>query len=735
MVAHGRRWAAMALTAACFAGAPAKAQPAAAVIEIPPIAESPRRRITTDDLARIRDIASLSVDPDGERFAILVRQASPETNSFRTGWFVGTVGETKLTYVADGGEARQLVSASGRTSGDFGGSVARWSADGQWIAFTVKRDGEVQLWRARVDGGDASQVSHNPGDVRDFIWTEDGRRLLFTADTSRAERAATREARDREGYRLQEFPYMAMAIHSSGMPVPLSPNPALFSVQADGSDERPATPEERAAFERSRSARFSRTPGGTELVPANLSGAVRPPLVRPDGAIAWLAKVDESQMGQLPVVRLRASLTGRQEDEILCSAPECEGQYFAFSWWSPDGSEVLFIRTVGEARGDFSLFGWNPRTNAVRLIRSFADEAVQECHLATLRLICLRQQKLVPNHVAAVDIASGAVTVLADVNPEFRNFDLGRVERIEWETPDLPGADYARRSRGYLVYPPDYDPARRYPLYVAPYSAWGLIRGDAGDEHPLLVYAANDIVVLNSQFPMSWSMLAECADFACTMPRAYDPDQGYPHISTYAASTFAAIDAAAERANIDLSRVGIGGVSHGAFVPVYMVQLRDRLAALSVAGGSWSQEEYYSGPLPEPTAPPRDPSAFWPKDPDFWSAIDLSHHLDTVEAPMLFHFADSEVSSSYRLMRDLADARLPFEAFTFPNEFHFKFQPAHRLNIYNRNLDWFRFWLQDYEDPDPAKAQQYTRWRGLRRLQCRNPRALRNYCGLPGASD
>jgi hypothetical protein len=34
-----------------------------------------------------------------------------------------------------------------------------------------------------------------------------------------------------------------------------------------------------------------------------------------------------------------------------------------------------------------------------------------------------------------------------------------------------------------------------------------------------------------------------------------------------------------------------------------------------------------------------------------------------------------------------------------------------------RNLDWFRFWLKGEEDPDPAKAEQYARWRELRKLQ------------------
>ena len=32
-------------------------------------------------------------------------------------------------------------------------------------------------------------------------------------------------------------------------------------------------------------------------------------------------------------------------------------------------------------------------------------------------------------------------------------------------------------------------------------------------------------------------------------------------------------------------------------------------------------------------------------------------------------------------------------------------------------LDWFCFWLKREEDPDPAKADQYGRWRELRKLQ------------------
>jgi len=43
-----------------------------------------------------------------------------------------------------------------------------------------------------------------------------------------------------------------------------------------------------------------------------------------------------------------------------------------------------------------------------------------------------------------------------------------------------------------------------------------------------------------------------------------------------------------------------------------------------------------------------------------------------------------------------------------------------RLASRGGSADWFRFWLRDEEDPDPAKAEQYVRWRGLRKLQAEN---------------
>lgn len=43
--------------------------------------------------------------------------------------------------------------------------------------------------------------------------------------------------------------------------------------------------------------------------------------------------------------------------------------------------------------------------------------------------------------------------------------------------------------------------------------------------------------------------------------------------------------------------------------------------------------------------------------------------------------------------------------------------PAQRIASQGGNVDWFRFWLQGYEDPDSEKSEQYQRWEKLCDMQ------------------
>jgi dipeptidyl aminopeptidase/acylaminoacyl peptidase len=690
------------------------------------VAATKKRLITVDDLARIRDINNLSISPDGERFAILVRQAVPEANTYRMAWFIGSVRGGPLKRVGDGGEARLLTHTDGSKGGEVGGSVSRWSPDGRFIAYMLLRDGEVQLWKSSIDG-DQQQLTHNASDVRDFAWSEDGKSLLFKVGTPRADLAAREEARGHSGYRLQEFSSLFRALHERSPHRPLETNLTIWRVGADGSDERPANEAEKAALAKAEKRQADFLAGGTELDAMRLSAARRPPVMRADGASVWAEPADPAQDGPMPFARLRARIEEGAEP-IVCPHALCEGQLFSKIWWSADGREVLFWRYDGDTEKKHSLYAWAPGSGAVRTLISSDEHILDSCEPVANEIVCLRETPLQPRHVAAIHIRTGTLRRIADVNPEFASFDLGRVERIEWGTgPTAAKYRYSSRTFGFILYPPGYDARKKYPLFIAPYTAGGFLRGDLGDEHPMLVYAANGFIVLNSTFPGLIRHLTS-KDYVKLMRHIYEASEGYPHLTIFADSTFAGLDAAMKRASIDPLRVGSGGVSHGAFIPLLMMQREKRIAALSAAGGSWNQIEYYFSKLPEPFDEPQP--TMWPEDPEFWKPIDLAYNLDQVEAPILFHIPDSEMVGTGILLRRMSDARLPFDAFVFPNELHQKWQPAHRLAIYRRNLDWFRFWLQDIEDPNPETAEQYERWRKLRALQCENKKSLRDYCNV-----
>ena len=51
---------------------------------------------------------------------------------------------------------------------------------------------------------------------------------------------------------------------------------------------------------------------------------------------------------------------------------------------------------------------------------------------------------------------------------------------------------------------------------------------------------------------------------------------------------------------------------------------------------------------------------------------------------------------------------------------HVLTNPVARMASQGGSVDWFRFWLQGYEDPNPTKADRYKRWRELKTLQVEN---------------
>jgi len=76
--------------------------------------------------------------------------------------------------------------------------------------------------------------------------------------------------------------------------------------------------------------------------------------------------------------------------------------------------------------------------------------------------------------------------------------------------------------------------------------------------------------------------------------------------------------------------------------------------------------------------------------------------------------SDTEYLVYLPLYRSLVDLGKPVELYVYPDELHVRNQPRHRFEIYERNLDWFAFWLKGEERAGMEKREQYARWRKMR---------------------
>ena len=183
----------------------------AAALDAPSIGTSWLHGITELELTQIREFSNsggqaFSISPNGQWLAANVRQGDAKTNRFRTAWFViSTHKAGSAVKVADAGDIWLSQLPDGRVAGGFISSPARWSPDSQWIAYLLKHDGEVQLWRSRSDGSLTEQLTRSAADIQDFAWSPSGAQLMYTAEQqTRAQRVNARQAEALRGYLADE---------------------------------------------------------------------------------------------------------------------------------------------------------------------------------------------------------------------------------------------------------------------------------------------------------------------------------------------------------------------------------------------------------------------------------------------------------------------------------------------------------------------------------------------------
>ncbi len=669
-------------------------------------------------LVELNEAAGLGLSPSGRWAVYEVRRADPDANTYHAHWEVlDLTGRGAPRTIADGGDMPfGAAPANQQQMAVWVSLQPRWSPDENWIAY-LRRDGaETQIWRARIDGSRQEQVSRAAGNVVDFVWSDDGRALIYDAGPSRDAMRHTLESERLTGFLFDD----RFDPVSSWEPIrthgEVADPPCCQIVDVDTHTARNATPAEVARFNDNRPRpAYQATPGMAHMWTLRAQGAQadlpalhrEPALVRwrkifAAGAAVVLAFADPSLRGASAPVRLYAR-GGSGEAFVACPDVRCAG-WLSEAWRAADG-DIIFSRREGWAFSTFAFYRWRPSTGAVRQLVATHD-IFYDCNAADERLLCFTEGSVSPQTLVSIDFATGVTATLLDLNLDFDRRALAPAGRLEWRSP-LGHEDY-----GYFVRPLGPKPERGFPLVITHYRARGFLRGGTGDFSPIQAYAAAGIAVLAVDRPEDWDATARETDDNEIERRNFD---GLRLRADVFGALNTALDALIARGDVDASRIGISGLSDGSASTAYAIAHTHRFRAASLSGGAWEPILYYM-------SSPRQRALYssWglglpgSVDDRNWSGLSMSRNAANITTPLLIQTADSELGMALEPFTTLQANNKPVEMYIYSNEMHVPWQPAHRLAMYRRNIDWFRFWLQGYADPDPRKADQYNRWGAMR---------------------
>lgn len=658
-------------------------------VRIPSFQKGEPRRVTSMDLVMIRDEKGVSISPDGKYVAFVVGQATYETNSYRSGlYIVGTALGSAPVCLGTAGAPRwdpinQWVPES-----------PQWSPDSKYITRIAKMDKAAswQVWRWSVDGGTLVQLTDMPGDVLSYRWTPDGHKIVVTfekpRDPTEIQRLSEGGIAYDGGFRVSRGrPVVSEVL--AGKP----PETETWIHDVTTGEERQQAKAEADSVGPWVSDIGEKYFDRTTFVGHHLLDAQ----VSPDGHRVAYRIFDDSPGTKTLYKLFSKPVRGGRPIDV---AP---GVYLVDDyWWAADGSQIYYTQNVGDGRPDKLMVipaeGGTPKqvfSGSDSLYSCSPDKGFQY-------MACASESRSAPAQIALVNLAVGTVRTLVDLNPEFANLELSPLTRLDGVNK------YGDSWWADLVKPLNYEPGKKYPLIVTTYRTRVFPRGASGDENPVDVYAAHGFAVLTFDYGR----------------REFDnmPGDFERYLSWYEsvdASIEMAIDAAAKMGVADATGVGLTGYSRGTEIVAYEITHTKLFRAASGAAGDDSQYFYYMASRGIQDTFSMEGLGGWPegKSKSNWKRLAPDLNADRIGVPVLNNDPDSEVLPDLALYTSLRELGKPVELFIYPDELHHIDQPKHRYQIYERNVDWFRFWLKGEEDPASSKSAQYIRWRGLRRLQ------------------
>jgi dipeptidyl aminopeptidase/acylaminoacyl peptidase len=629
-------------------------------------AQMPKSVLKPLDVFDLQWVADPEMSPDGRSIAYVRMSYDIKTDRPRGSvWLVGI----------DGKNARPLSSAP--TNGS-----PRWSPDGTRIAYLAHAaDGSNQLFMYWTSSGATASISNFTESPASLAWSPDGRWLAFTMPVP-AERkplkvelpetpknahwAEPPKLIDRVVFRADGEGYLPNAFNQ------------LFIMPADGgaarqlthgdydNDGPPAFTADGAAvlISANRRSDAEYDPLDSEVYRIDLAdgsiraltdrrGPDRHPVPSPDGKhIAYLG-FDDQQLGyqatQLYVMDSDGthshSLTASLDRDVAAPQWTDGGKQLVFQYEERGSTKIAAIDLQGKIRiladGVGGVDVTRPYSGGSFSISKGGRFAFTRASASAPAALATGTS---PRDIAALDTFSDVLLAQRT---------LGAVEEIGFDS----SADH-RRMQGWIIKPPGFDPAKKYPLLLeihgGPFASYS-----ASFAAELQLYAAAGYVVLYMN-PRGSTGYGE--EFANLIHHDY-PDKDFEDLMS-------GVDAVLSRGFIDNQRLFVTGGSGGGVLTAWIVGHTDRFRAAVVVKPviNWTSfvltadmtnyfYRYWFGELP------------WDNEQAYWKRSPLAY-VGNVKTPTMlmtgeadFRTPSSEAEQFYQALKlrkvDTALVRVP----------------------------------------------------------------------------
>ena len=630
--------------------------------------------ITPSDLVEVAEIFGLSLSPDGRRVAYSVSRPSVDNNSTGLDWYVVDIDGGNRVHVGSGGVARH--NGAGVPLED----PAVWDKDSQGIRFLALNDGAVAIWYWR-QGRTLRREIISEADILDFALSDDGRVLRYTTGATRKEVRAAEEHAYRNGVlvddRLDVHHALAGGMIEGGERGMMRITDNWFSTS-------------RILWDAPKSERIVHVGQGRELPNSANAGPTFSAPQATQGLSIDLGRGDKAAMLGDNETR-RVEVVRANGTRVACAAAPCSSTTLVAIAARPNHDMLLLFEGTP---------GWREKVWLWRIGDTEAREVATtggaprvpdrpRCTAAEYFLVCSESDAILPPRLVRIDYATGQTLVLDDPNRTL-------AQRIKVSATPLT---FRNGRTGTLLRPS----GARGPLpLVATYTyCGGFLKGGVGDEQPMLPLVEHGIAVL-------------CMNIA-PVPKGGRREDVY-NIALAAIDN--AIDELAARGLIDPNRVGIGGLSLSSAIVMWNIRHSKRFAVATISSAQISPFYYWANAVPD-RGFTRMLADYWnmgdpETDIERWRMFSAVWDAEAIDTPLLMQLPESEFRTVIELHTKLKRAGKAAELIAFADEVHIKYQPVHKLAVYERNLDWYRFWLTGEEDKAPDKAAQYSRWRSMK---------------------